>query len=60
MTLCRVGLGLAVMKTGLDFSRGSGSFAAQQGDVLTGIFVMIVGAYFVFSSLVGRLFKQSK
>ena len=55
ITLCRVAVGLLVMKTGFDFTRGGGSFALQQTDTVTGIFVMVLGAYFVFSSLAHHL-----
>jgi len=54
-------LGLVVIKTGFDFSRGSGSFAFMEvEDGITGIFVMILGLYFVFSSLFGALGGRSK
>ena len=44
-------IGVIVIKTGFDFAGGSGAFAYREGDVFTGLFVMIVGVYFVFSSL---------
>jgi len=59
ITLCRVAVGFVVIKTGCDFTSGSGTFAYQETDGITGIFVIIIGAYFVFSSLFRRLFDQS-
>ncbi len=59
--MCRVVLGLVVIKTGYDFSRESGAFAFMEvEDGITGIFVMIIGLYFVFSSLFGALGDRSK
>ncbi|MCP4339889.1 MAG: hypothetical protein GY799_13610 [Desulfobulbaceae bacterium] len=55
----RIMIGLVVIKTGFDFASGSGAFAYQETDGLTGIFVIIIGLYFVFSSLFGRPFDQS-
>jgi len=54
-------VGLVVIKTGFDFTRGSGVFAySELNDGITGIFVMIIGAYFVFSSLFrSSLFDQA-
>ena len=53
-------IGLVVIKTGFDLTRGSGSFAYREFyDGITGIFVMIIGAYFVFSSLFRGLFDQA-
>ena len=61
ITLCRVVLGLLVIKTGFDFSRGSGAFAFMEvDDGITGIFVMLIGLYFVFSSLFGAVGDSSK
>lgn len=60
ITLCRIVLGLVVIKTGFDFTLGRGAFAYQQADAITGIFVIIIGAYFVFSSLFSRLFERSE
>ena len=61
ITFCRVLIGLVVMKTGFDFTKGSGAFAYKEAtDGVTGIFVMIIGAYFVFSSLSRALFDRSK
>jgi hypothetical protein len=52
-------IGLVVIKTGFDFSRGSGAFAYREADVITGVFVILVGAYFILSSLFPDLFDQS-
>jgi TctA family transporter len=60
ITLCRVVIGLVVIKTGFDFSRGGGTFSFQQTDTVTGIFVIIIGVYFVFSSISSRLVDQSE
>ena len=59
-TLCRIVVGLVVIKTGFDYTSGTGSFAYQETDGIRGIFAIIVGTYFVFSSLFRRLFDQSK
>ena len=56
--LCRIAVGLVVTKTGFDFARGSGAFAYWENDGITGIFVMIIGVYIVFSSLFRGLFDQ--
>jgi len=54
-------VGLVVIKTGFDFTRGSGAFVYQKtDDGIIGIFVMIIGAYFVFSSLFRDLFERSE
>ncbi len=54
-------VGLVVIKTGFDFLRGKGAFAyLEKGDDITGVFVIIVGAYFVFSSLFRGLFGRSE
>lgn len=50
-TLGRIVLGLVVIKTGYDYSGGTGAFAYREADAFTGVFIMIVGAYFVLSSL---------
>jgi hypothetical protein len=60
ITLCRVVIGLVVIKTGFDYSRGDGTFSLQQTDTVTGIFVIIIGVYFIFSSISKRLFEQSE
>jgi hypothetical protein len=57
--LCRIVTGLVVIKTGFDFSRGSGAFAYREADVITGIFVILIGAYFILSSLFPDLFDKS-
>ena len=54
-------VGLVVIKTGFDLTRGSITFAYQKtGDGILGIFVMIIGVYFVFSSLFRELFERSE
>jgi len=61
ITLCRIVVGLVVIKTGFDLTRGSGTFACQEtDDGIMGVFVMIIGAYFVFSSLFRDLFERSE
>jgi TctA family transporter len=60
ITLCRVVIGLVVIKTGFDFSRGGGAFSFQQTDTATGIFIMIIGVYFVYSSISKRLVERSE
>jgi len=53
-------VGLVVIKTGFDFTTSRGVFAySELNDGITGIFVMIIGAYFVFSSLFRGLFDQA-
>ncbi len=56
--LCGIMIGLIVIKTGFDLAGGSGAFAYREGDLITGIFVMIIGGYFVFSSLFPDLFNR--
>jgi hypothetical protein len=53
-------IGLVVIKTGFDFSRGGGAFSFQQTDTATGIFIMIIGVYFVYSSIAKRLVERSE
>jgi TctA family transporter len=60
ITLCRVVIGLVVIKTGFDFFRGGGTFSFQQTDTVTGIFVIIIGVYFVFSGISNRLSDRSE
>ncbi len=60
LMLFRIVIGLVVIKTGFDFASGGGVFAYQETDGLTGIFVIIIGVYFIFSSLFGRAFDQSE
>ncbi|WP_320045184.1 hypothetical protein [uncultured Desulfobacter sp.] len=46
-----------MFKTGFDYCRGSSVFAYQNYDDKTaGIFVMLIGIYFVFSSIFRGLF----
>jgi hypothetical protein len=60
LTFFRIVIGLVVIKTGLDFTSGSGTFAYQETDGITGIFVVLIGVYFIFSSLFGRVFDHSE
>ena len=60
MTLCRIGLGLVIIKTGFDFARGTGPFAYREADALTGGFVMILGAYCIITGLTRYFFDQSE
>ena len=57
--LARIVIGLVVLKTGFDFAKGSGMFAYREPDVITGVFVILVGAYFILSSIFPDLFDQS-
>lgn len=54
VTLCRVGLGLVVVKTGYDFAAGTGLFAYRETDMLTGGFVIIIGASPIISNFTRR------
>jgi len=57
IVLCRVVVGAFVFKVGFDFSRRSGAFAYHDyDDNFLGIFVMVVGIYFIFSSIFRGLF----
>jgi hypothetical protein len=56
--LCKIVIGVVVIKTGFDFAGGSGAFAYQEGDFITGVFVMIIGAYFVLSTLFPGFFDR--
>jgi hypothetical protein len=56
--LCKIVIGVVVIKTGFDFAGGSGPFAYQEGDIITGVFVIIIGAYFILSSLFPSLFDR--
>ena len=56
--LCRIGVGLVVIKTGFELARGAGSFAYYGSDnIMTGVFVMAIGIYFVFSGLRGQFLE---
>jgi hypothetical protein len=49
-------MGVLVIKTGFNLARGAGSFAYklahnESDDLMTGVFVMSIGIYFVFSSI---------
>jgi hypothetical protein len=52
-------IGSVVLKTGFDFAKGSGAFAYREADVITGVFVILIGAYFILSSIFPDLFDQS-
>lgn len=41
-------------------SAPSGAFLYQETDIITGIFVLIIGAYVVFSTLLRSLFGHSE
>ncbi len=58
-TGCRVLVGFLVMKTGIDLM-GGGTFTGynRQDTLLAGGFVMVIGLYFVFSSLFQAFFKD--
>jgi hypothetical protein len=59
VTICRVLIGVLVMKTGFSLVMRTGSFYAWPHDShITGIFVMIIGAYFIFSSLYHQIFDN--
>jgi len=48
-----------VIKTGFDLASGTGAFAYNQSDnIMTGVFVMSIGIYFVFSSISRQFFKD--
>ena len=58
-TLCRIGVGIVVMKTGFDLAKGAGSFAYYESDnIMTGVFVMSIGIYFVLSSIRRQFFED--
>lgn len=51
-TLCRILVGIVVIKTGFDLASGAGSFAYNKSDnIMTGVFVMSIGIYVVFASI---------
>ncbi len=59
--LCRALIGLLVIRTGFELIARKGSFVHWQAESnITGIFVIIIGAYFVFSSLLPKLFEKSE
>lgn len=59
ITLCRILIGALVIKTGFDLASGTGAFAYNQSDnIMTGVFVMSIGIYFVFSSISRQFFKD--
>jgi hypothetical protein len=47
------------MKTGYNLATGSGAFMYREADTFTGVFVIIIGAYFILSSLFPDIFGQS-
>jgi hypothetical protein len=52
-------VGILVIKTGFDLASGEGSFAFHKSDnIMTGVFVMFIGIYFVFSSLIRQFFED--
>ena len=58
-TLLRIVVGVVVIKTGYDLARGAGTFAYYQSDnILTGVFVMTIGIYFVLSSIRRQFFED--
>ncbi len=57
--MCRTVIGVLVMKTGFDLASGSGAFIYREADTFTGVFVIIIGAYFILSSLFPNMFGQS-
>jgi len=60
-TLCRIAVGLLVSKTGFDLARGQGSFAYYGSDrIMTGVFIMAIGIYFVFSGIRRQFFADEE
>jgi len=58
-TLCRIVIGLVVSKTGFDLASGAGSFAYYESDnIMTGVFVMSIGIYFVFTGIRRQFFAD--
>lgn len=59
LALCRIAIGVLVIKTGFDLATGEGPFAYSPMDnLMTGTFAIIIGIYFVFSSVVRFLLKE--
>ncbi|NOQ45557.1 MAG: hypothetical protein GQ559_02610 [Desulfobulbaceae bacterium] len=59
ITGCRVLVGILVMKTGFDFAYTGGfSYSSSHENFITGAFVMIIGAYFIGSSLFNAFFNK--
>ena len=57
--LCRILIGLLVMKTGFDLATGTLPFYYNHGNnFLMGIFIMIIGGYIIFSSLFRQIFDD--
>lgn len=61
LVVLRLVVGLTVMKTGYDLAVGS-LYADRsiETDPLTPLFIIVLGAYFAFSSLLRRLFPEEK
>jgi len=58
-TICRIVVGIVVIKTGFDLASGAGYFAFYTSDnIMTGVFVMVIGVYFVFSSITRQFFED--
>lgn len=58
-TLCRIAIGIVVSKTGYDLANGTGSFAYYESDnIMTGVFVMSIGIYFVFTGIRRQFFSD--
>jgi hypothetical protein len=50
-------VGILVVKTGVDLARGASRFYGHEYDnFITGLFAILVGAYFIFSSLFRKFF----
>jgi hypothetical protein len=50
-----------VSKTGFDLARGQGSFAYYGSDrIMTGVFIMAIGIYFVFSGIRRQFFADEE
>ncbi|MBU0909338.1 MAG: hypothetical protein KKA54_05865 [Proteobacteria bacterium] len=46
-------------KTGYDLANGTGSFAYYESDnIMTGVFVMSIGIYFVFTGIRRQFFSD--
>ena len=59
--LCRIGVGMVVIKTGFELARGAGSFAYYESDnIMSGVFVMSIGIYFVFSGIRRQFFADEE
>ncbi|MCD6389168.1 MAG: hypothetical protein J7L69_07135 [Desulfobulbaceae bacterium] len=57
LILCKILIGLLVMKTGFDLATGTLPFYYNHdNNFLMGLFIMMIGAYIIFSSLFRQLF----